>query len=270
MEKRKVSVILPTYNRAYIIKNSIRSILDQTYKDYELIIVDDGSTDETENVINEINDDRIIYHKFVANSGVCAARNYGIEVSKGEYIAFQDSDDIWIADKLERQMKLFEFDEQLDFVYSKLRYKIDDTHSMILPDERISYDNKIGNIYNQLLWDNLIPFSSLVVKKNRLNAVGKMDNSFSALEDYDFVLRIAKNYKAGFVDEVLVEAAISSDGISSNSYNYLVSSCKLLGKYKNDYIKTGMFNHRVEIILQDAQKVGIYEQILKMLELVLV
>ena len=89
-------------------------------------------------------------------------------------------------------MKLFEFDEQLDFVYSKLRYKIDDTHSMILPDERISYDNKIGNIYNQLLWDNLIPFSSLVVKKNRLNAVGKMDNSFSALEDYDFVLRIAK------------------------------------------------------------------------------
>ena len=225
----------------------------------------DGSTDETENVINEINDDRIIYHKFVANSGVCAARNYGIEVSKGEYIAFQDSDDIWIADKLERQMKLFEFDEQLDFVYSKLRYKIDDTHSMILPDERISYDNKIGNIYNQLLWDNLIPFSSLVVKKNRLNAVGKMDNSFSALEDYDFVLRIAKNYKAGFVDEVLVEAAISSDGISSNSYNYLISSCKLLGKYKNDYIKTETFNHRVEIILQDAQKVGIYEQILKML-----
>lgn len=270
MEKRKVSVILPTYNRAYIIKNSIRSILDQTYKDYELIIVDDGSTDETENVINEINDDRIIYHKFVANSGVCAARNYGIEVLKGEYIAFQDSDDIWIADKLERQMKLFEFDEQLDFVYSKLRYKIDDTHSMILPDERISYDNKIGNIYNQLLWDNLIPFSSLVVKKNRLNAVGKMDNSFSALEDYDFVLRIAKNYKAGFVDEVLVEAAISSDGISSNSYNYLISSCKLLGKYKNDYIKTETFNHRVEIILQDAQKVGIYEQILKMLELVLV
>ena len=59
MEKRKVSIILPTYNRAYIIKNSIRSILDQTYKDYELIIVDDGSTDETENVINEINDDRI-------------------------------------------------------------------------------------------------------------------------------------------------------------------------------------------------------------------
>ena len=167
-------------------------------------------------------------------------------------------------------MKLFEFDEQLDFVYSKLRYKIDDTHSMILPDERISYDNKIGNIYNQLLWDNLIPFSSLVVKKNRLNAVGKMDNSFSALEDYDFVLRIAKNYKAGFVDEVLVEAAISSDGISSNSYNYLISSCKLLGKYKNDYIKTETFNHRVEIILQDAQKVGIYEQNLKMLELVLV
>lgn len=165
MEKRKVSVILPTYNRAYIIKNSIRSILDQTYKDYELIIVDDCSIDETENVINEINDDRIIYHKFVTNSGVCAARNYGIKVSKGEYIAFQDSDDMWVADKLERQMKLFELNEQLDFVYSKLRYKIDDTHSMILPDERISYDNKIGNIYNQLLWDNLIPFSSLVVKK---------------------------------------------------------------------------------------------------------
>ena len=74
-----------------------------------------------------------------------------------------------------------------------------------------------------------------------------MDNSFSALRIMIFVLRIAKNYKAGFVDEVLVEAAISSDGISSNSYNYLVSSSnKLLGKYKNDYIKTRTFNHRAK------------------------
>ncbi|MFQ8843814.1 MAG: glycosyltransferase family 2 protein [Lachnospira pectinoschiza] len=86
MEKRKVSVILPTYNRAYIIKNSIRSILDQTYKDYELIIVDDGSTDETENVINEINDDRIIYHKFVANSGgMCGKKLWNRSIKRRIY-----------------------------------------------------------------------------------------------------------------------------------------------------------------------------------------
>ena len=264
-----ISVVIPLYNKEKQIAKTLQTVLNQTYQNFEIVIVNDGSTDGSVEEVLRISDSRI---RLVnqENGGVSAARNRGIDEAKGEYIAFQDSDDIWIADKLERQMKLFEFDEQLDFVYSKLRYKIDDTHSMILPDERISYDNKIGNIYNQLLWDNLIPFSSLVVKKNRLNAVGKMDNSFSALEDYDFVLRIAKNYKAGFVDEVLVEAAISSDGISSNSYNYLISSCKLLGKYKNDYIKTETFNHRVEIILQDAQKVGIYEQILKMLELVLV
>lgn len=269
MEKRKVSIILPTYNRAYIIKKSIESILAQTYTNYELIIVDDGSTDETENVIREINDERIRYSKFLANSGVCAARNYGIEVSSGEYIAFQDSDDIWHSDKLEKQMKLFELDKQVDFIYSKLRYCLNSNKSLILPNEEIAYSDKIGDIYAQLLWDNLIPFSSLVVKKKCLNTIGNIDDEFSALEDYDFVLRISKDYTAGFINEVLVDATISIDGISANSYNYLIASCKLLGKYKNDYIRTGTFNHRVEIILRDAKKVGIYEQIIKMLELIL-
>ena len=100
----KITVIIPTYNRANIISKSIESVLNQTYNNIELIIVDDGSTDNTEEVIASIKDDRIKYYKLKKNSGTAIARNYGIEKSTCKYIAFQDSDDIFRNNKLELQI----------------------------------------------------------------------------------------------------------------------------------------------------------------------
>lgn len=98
-----ISIVLPSFNRAHILPKAVESILRQTYKDFELIIVDDGSSDNTCEVVKGFNDDRIVYvHQ--ENAGACVARNNGIDHARGEYIAFQDSDDVWHEDKLEKQL----------------------------------------------------------------------------------------------------------------------------------------------------------------------
>lgn len=102
--KALVSVIIPSYNRGSLILRSVYSVLNQSYKNIELILVDDCSTDNTENVIKKIKDGRIKYIKLEKNSGACVARNRGINEARGEYIAFNDSDDIWHEDKIEKQI----------------------------------------------------------------------------------------------------------------------------------------------------------------------
>ena len=105
-----VSIIIPTYNRAHLIGRAIQSVLNQTYQNFEIIVVDDGSTDNTEEMIKEFqkHDKRIKYIRHEKNRGGAAARNTGIKVARGEYIAFQDSDDEWLPEKLEKQMDVFQ------------------------------------------------------------------------------------------------------------------------------------------------------------------
>ena len=102
-----VSIILPTYNRAALLPRSIESVLGQTYGDFELIVVDDGSQDDSAAVVARFADKRIHYLRLARNGGVSAARNAGLAEAAGKYIAFQDSDDEWMAEKLERQMREF-------------------------------------------------------------------------------------------------------------------------------------------------------------------
>lgn len=113
-----VSVIIPTYNRENTIKESINSVLNQTYKDIELIVVDDGSSDGTIDVVRSIKDSRLKYIQ-QENQGACVARNNGISIAAGEYIAFQDSDDAWSEDKLEKQVPILENNPEVDIVCCK-------------------------------------------------------------------------------------------------------------------------------------------------------
>lgn len=115
-----VSVIMPSYNTDKFIKQSIESVIDQTYKNWELIIVDDCSTDNTDNVVASISDDRIIYLKNKVNSGAAVSRNRALREAKGRWIAFLDSDDMWSPDKLEKQIK---FMEDNDYHFSYTNYK---------------------------------------------------------------------------------------------------------------------------------------------------
>jgi len=103
-----VSIILPTRNRCHLIRGAVESVLNQTFSDIEVIIVDDGSTDKTAQVVTNLNDRRIRYERLNESRGAPVARNIGISLAKGEYIAFQDSDDEWLPQKLEKQMQAFE------------------------------------------------------------------------------------------------------------------------------------------------------------------
>lgn len=270
MNQPKVSIILPTYNRGYILKTAIDSVLQQTYPHFELIIVDDGSTDNTADLIKSISDERICYHYTKINQGAAAARNYGIQQASCDYIAFEDSDDQWHKDKLEKQMQLIlNAPDKPDFVYHKICYDMDGNRCAVLPPDSTPLENKSGNIYSQLLYDNLIDCPSLLVKKSCLLDVGLFDTSLKALEDYDLALRLAKKYSAGFINEILLDSTYSTTGVSGSAINYLTASCMLIHKYKKDYLETNTLNHRLEIILNDSERVGVQPQFIKLLEKIL-
>ena len=266
-----VSIILPTYNRANQIGKAIESVLAQTYEDFELIVVDDGSTDETEKVVTSYKDCRIRYHRMPENGGQSRARNGGMKLARYDYLAVEDSDDLWRPGKLKAQMEAMRnAGTNVGMVYHKFRYGLGAGRGMVLPDEKIPYEKKSGDIYAQLLWDNLVGIPTMLLKKECVEAVGGLDESLRCLEDYDFALRIAKKYQAIFLDEIYLDASYSVSGVSGgDSGQYLIASCLLLAKYKADYLATDTFNHRVEIILRDAGRLGATEQIVELLEKVL-
>src|SRR5262245_18204916 len=114
-----VSIVIPTYNRANLIARSLQSVLDQSYEDFEILVIDDGSTDQTAAVVAGFRDQRIIYTRLARNSGAGGARNVGIKMSKGQFLAFQDSDDEWLPQKLAKHMEMFKKGaSKLGVVYS--------------------------------------------------------------------------------------------------------------------------------------------------------
>lgn len=269
MAKEKISIILPTYNRAHILGRSLESVLAQTYPWFEVILVDDGSTDNTKALVESYEDKRIHYFNAGLNQGAAAARNYGLERAECDYIAFQDSDDVWHKDKLEKQMKALKANEQAGFCYHKMRYDFGEGKYAVLPDERVPLTQKSGDIYGQLLYENMVSTQMILARRECIRDTGLFDPEFKAMEDYDYALRMASGYRAVFVDEILLEAAYSDTGVSGNAVNYLLASCRLIRKYKTDYLKTDTFNHRVEAIIRDSEAIGMQEQFVRLLEQIL-
>lgn len=265
---KQVSVIIPTYNRKDLLARAVESVLQQSYPVAELIIVDDGSTDGTGEMIASMEDPRIHYYFTEMNRGAAAARNVGIsKVSENaDYVAFQDSDDLWLPGKLEKQMKEFELHPEVGFCYHKTGYRMSDGHMEIVPDENVPPEKKRGDIYVQLLYENLVDCPTLIVRKELLDKVGKFDENLRAWEDYDLALRLGKLSKAAFIDEVLLESTLSDGGVSGNAGNYMMACCMVLRKYRDDLLATGTFNHRLEAILNDAERLGMKDKIVSLLE----
>lgn len=222
-----VSIIIPTYNRGRLIKKSIDSILNQTYTNFELIIVDDNSDDNTEDIVKAIDDKRIRYVKQNENIGANKARNLGVEISNGKYIAFNDSDDEWLPNKLELQLdKLIKTNSDLVFC-SYNRY--DGERRMIVPNVEI--DSK--TIFRDLLRGNLISTQTILVKKQCL-LNQKFDETLPRFQDWDLVIRIAKKYKIEFVDIPLVNVYVQEDSISKSSVKAKIALDIMRKKYIED------------------------------------
>lgn len=204
MKNPKVSVIIPTYNREDLIMRSIDSLLKQTNQDYEIIIADDASTDNTEEAIRSLNNDKIIYFKLEKNSGQCVSRNHAIKIARGEYIGFLDSDDEWLPTKIEKQLKVFENsdDPKLAAVYCGFIEKDEILNVSVT----INRGNRRGDIYKDLL-SGYCPSTPtmFMVKKEALIKVAGFNEELPTFVDYDLWLRIAREgYTFDFVDEPLI------------------------------------------------------------------
>jgi glycosyltransferase involved in cell wall biosynthesis len=201
-----VSVVIPTYNRDAVVTRAIDSVLTQTYDDFEVVVVDDCSTDDTRAVVEEYDDARIRYIRHDENQGACAARNTGIEHSDGRYVAFLDSDDEWDETKLAKQVKCMErAPESVGVVYIGYRVKrSDDVELGQVPSKR-------GDIHrDQLAKDWVSPTSAVLVDRECFESVGTFDTDLAARQDYDMWLRLSRHYEFDYVKEALV--TLHADG----------------------------------------------------------
>lgn len=198
----KVSVIVPTYNYADFLPEALRSVLAQTFTDYEVIIVDDGSTDSTSQVIKPFLADTRVRYIYQRNKGQSAARNTGIRHATGEFVAFLDADDIWLPEKLEKQVPLFDLNGTIALVYCKGEYI--DLTGRPLPD--LEWPLNADATYKDYLYANWIGTpSAVIVKKRIFDTVGFFDENLKGLEDMDMWLRILRHHKSTYADEVLVK-----------------------------------------------------------------
>jgi glycosyltransferase involved in cell wall biosynthesis len=197
-----VSVIIPTYNREKLILKALNSIFAQTFQGFEVIIVDDASTDNTEKIIHDLQNEKIRYIKLERNGGQCIARNIGIKAAKGNYIAFLDSDDEWMPGKLEKQLSCFNNgSKELGCVYG-FAYQTD-----VLKNSTTlaSKDFQRGNIRDKFLNGFCPPTPSLfMIKKDALLKVGGFDESLITFVDLDLWLRLSENYYFDYVEEPLI------------------------------------------------------------------
>ena len=228
-----ISVIIPTYNRKKFLDISIQSVLNQTYKNFEIIIVDDNSNDGTDECVKKINHDKIRYIKNKETMYAPTSRNIAISHSKGDLIAFLDDDDEWYPDKLEKQVKLFS-DTDVGLVYSGI--------DLFFEDYNLSYPTSPklkGGIYKNMLIKNHIGATpSVVVRKDILNSICSKENeyfdsSFPARQDYDLWIRITEKWKVDFIYEPTVKQYYrnSIDRISSNVNNHIKAHHLLDEKY---------------------------------------
>lgn len=209
-----VSVIIPTYNRVKTLPTAVESVLGQTYGNVEVIIVDDGSTDGTQEYVRGIVDSRVRYMRSTANRGPSAARNQGVRQAQGRYVAFQDSDDEWHADKLEKQMSLLlDTAHGYDLVYCEFTQYREGIQRGVVPSREISPECKRGEILAVLLLQPMIGTPTIVVKRDDFLQAGGFNEHLRTFEDYEFTLRFAQNHHIGFVEESLVKVNDSPDSV---------------------------------------------------------
>jgi glycosyltransferase involved in cell wall biosynthesis len=218
MEKNFISIVIPTYNRASFLKEAIDSVLSQTYRNFELIVVDDGSTDDTPKLLSSYGEKIKVIKK--ANKGPSAARNRGIKAAKGGWIAFLDSDDVWKPGKLEKQVQ---------FIKDNPEIKICQTEEIWIRNgkrvnPRKKHEMHSGWIYEQCLPLCIVSPSSVMIHRDVFEKVGLFDETMLACEDYDLWLRIAPHYPICLVREKL----IVKQGGHADQQSHVISSLDLL------------------------------------------
>jgi glycosyltransferase involved in cell wall biosynthesis len=227
------SIIIPTYNRAHIVGLAILSILNQTFQDFEIIIVDDASTDNTESIVNSFSDHRIRYIRHKVNCGAPAARNSGIWAAHSEYIGFLDSDDEWLTEKLAKQVfKLQSSENKVALVYTG-EFLVEDDLGSSLERRILSIS---GNAFERLLQGDFIgTCSSVMVRASAIKKIGGFDEQLISRQDWDLWLRISQNYEIACIPEPLIIRHIRGHSRISGSLRRIAEGTKaIINKHRKE------------------------------------
>jgi glycosyltransferase involved in cell wall biosynthesis len=231
----KVSVIIPTCNRAELLRSAIESVLHQTFQDFEIVIIDDASRDHTPEVVTNFKDTRIKLIRHQVSQGAAEARNTGIMNSSGEYIAFLDDDDEWLPDKLQIQVDLLENSSpEVGAVYTN-RFTIDRASGRVLHERnsKISLDISKGNF---------ITTSSVLLRRKCFEEFGLFDKNIPAVEDYDMWFRMSKKFSFELIEKPLIKYYIHENNISFN-YEKKIRGLEALYKKHHNLFKLNPKNY---------------------------
>lgn len=232
-----VSVIIPTYNRAHVVNQAIESVLRQTHQDYEIIVVDDCSTDNTEEVIKDYVDSRIHYLRHEQNHGAPWARNSGAKIARGKYLAFLDSDDFWYPEFLERQLSVLgDLPPTVGMTCNGLIRKTDESIRIM------KFINRALTFDENLIHGAGICTSSFVVRKSAFQKIGGFDVDFNSFQDFDFLLRMSAQYRIKAIDDVLLEYRPGVDSISRNMAAKAQGFNHIINNYRDDILRLGLVN----------------------------
>lgn len=251
-----VSVIIPVYNREATVGRAVTSVLNQSYTNFELIIVDDCSNDNSLNVIREFQDERIRVITLERNSGANAARNKGIIAAKGQYIAFQDSDDVWDKDKLKIQLQEM-MSRELSACFCAYRL-IDSKSQSVVPEDFEDKEKYETELINVLASYNVIGTPTLMVKKNIFDKIGYFDEEMPRFQDYEFVIRLVQKEKIGYIACPLVFVYHSKISISTNLEALCEAIILLLIRHGDFINKQSMISLFLNNVLLSGQESRLY------------
>lgn len=224
-----VSVVLPTYNRAATLRAAVDSVLSQSFADLELIVIDDGSTDDTAAVLASVHDERLRVLRQGSRLGAPAARNTGIDLACGRYVAFQDSDDVWRAGKLGSQVARFESAKSdVAVVYSAmLRHRVGGSVRIPNGDHPVVQ----GYLSTALAHENFIGLPTALVRSKHLRSVEGFDVRLPRFQDWDLWLRLSRAWRFEYIDEVTVDSEVTAGSITLDAAAYYAGLELVLAKH---------------------------------------
>jgi len=226
-----VSIIVPSYNRADFLPRAIKSILSQAFKDFEVIVVDDCSTDNTREVVSSFNDERIRYIRHDSNKGAGAARNTGIKDAKASYIAFLDSDDEWLPEKLGEQInRIQSLPNKVGVVYCNRNVIIEKTGRI----KNIPIPRARGNAHAEILRYCALPSCSTLIRKICFEKVGFFDETLPCLEDWEMWMRVSKHYEVDLIQKVLAKSYIHGEQLTTEPEGKIQARETILRKHYDD------------------------------------
>lgn len=261
--KPEISVIIPTYNRAHVLKRAMDSVLAQVGAELELIIVDDCSTDHTQDLVAGYTDERVKYIRMEQNGGPAKARNLGVTYAMGDYIAFQDSDDEWCPLKLQKQLQIFKTSQtDIGMVYCYFCKKFPNKE-VVYPPEDVPMEQKSGQVFGTLLYSPLVGTPTMLIPRRVWIEMNGFTEGLRCFEDWELTMRIAQKYPIILVDEVLVtvyqsENSLIMDGTSAISADFYIYQ-KFYEYYKTDEMKKEKLN-RISQKVRTLEEFEAYRQ----------